>query len=161
MLPAVLEGKDILVRSNTGTGKTISFLIPCVERASRHQRPGAVSSLIISPTRELASQTAEQANQLVVFQPNIVVDIFMGGKNINSEVARCEKGYPTVLIVTPGRMLDHLERDAGKLELQVRRERRGTGGAKEKNKQAMGTGRDHFFSLLTPHSARQPQHARP
>ena len=72
-----------------------------------------MSALIISPTRELASQTAEMANQLVVFNTDIIIDIFMGGKNINSEVARCEKGYPTILIVTPGRMLDHLERDEG------------------------------------------------
>ncbi|GMH81416.1 hypothetical protein TrVE_jg13900 [Triparma verrucosa] len=119
MLPAVLEGKDILVRSNTGTGKTISFLIPCIERASELRRQSQVSALIISPTRELASQTAEMANQLVVFNTDIIIDIFMGGKNINSEVARCEKGYPTILIVTPGRMLDHLERDEGKLEQQL------------------------------------------
>ncbi|GMH65509.1 hypothetical protein TL16_g04217 [Triparma laevis f. inornata] len=120
MLPAVLEGKDILVRSNTGTGKTISFLIPCIERASTFRRPSQVSALIISPTRELASQTAEMANQLVVFNTDIIIDIFMGGKNINSEVARCEEGYPTILIVTPGRMLDHLERDEGKLEAQLK-----------------------------------------
>lgn len=119
-LPSSALFADILVRSNTGTGKTISFLIPCIERASTFRRPSQVSALIISPTRELASQTAEMANQLVVFNTDIIIDIFMGGKNINSEVARCEEGYPTILIVTPGRMLDHLERDEGKLEAQLK-----------------------------------------
>jgi len=122
MLPAVLEGKDILVRSNTGTGKTISFLIPCIERASMFlatPRSTEMSALIVSPTRELASQIGDMAQQLLFFNDKITIDIFMGGKNINSEVARCEKTYPTILIVTPGRMLDHLERDVGKLKLQL------------------------------------------
>jgi len=119
MLPAVMEGKDILVRSNTGTGKTISFLIPCIERAITFKRQNAVSALIVSPTRELASQIAETAAQLVVYHDGIVIDIFMGGKNINSEVTRYEERFPSILIVTPGRMLDHLERDTGKLEVQL------------------------------------------
>jgi ATP-dependent RNA helicase MSS116 len=122
MLPAVLEGKDILVRSNTGTGKTISFLIPCIERASMFlmtPRSTQMSALIISPTRELASQIGDMAQQLLFFNDQITIDIFMGGKNINSEVARCNNTYPTILIVTPGRMLDHLERDVGELKLQL------------------------------------------
>jgi len=124
MLPAVLEGKDILVRSNTGTGKTISFLIPCIERATMFMmtanvRDTQMSALIISPTRELASQIGDMAQQLLFFNDQITIDIFMGGKNINSEVARCEETYPTILIVTPGRMLDHLERDVGELKKQL------------------------------------------
>ena len=122
MLPAVMEGKDILVRSNTGTGKTISFLIPCIERAlmsAQTAKSTQISALITSPTRELASQIADMAKQLLYFNKKLTVDIFMGGKNINSEVARCEQAYPNILVVTPGRMLDHLDRNVGQLKQQL------------------------------------------
>ena len=67
-LPVALTGVDVLAKAKTGTGKTLSFLIPAIEQALRaHGAPGQIKVLIVSPTRELASQICEEGQMLCRF----------------------------------------------------------------------------------------------
>ena len=74
-IPPSLEGNDVLVKAKTGTGKTLGFLIPAINRlqttTTGRDRRGVTSILIISPTRELASQIHKEAKQLLTFLPHL------------------------------------------------------------------------------------------
>ncbi|KAJ3224031.1 hypothetical protein HDU81_008792 [Chytriomyces hyalinus] len=117
----ILDGSDCLAQAKTGTGKTLGFLIPSIERLYRtcfkdpNSRPvlphaNSVSILVISPTRELAQQITVEAEQLVKFLP-FQVQCVIGGTNMTSEARRLnsEGQRCDILVATPGRLLDHLE----------------------------------------------------
>ncbi|KAI8616832.1 P-loop containing nucleoside triphosphate hydrolase protein [Chytriomyces sp. MP71] len=113
----ILEGLDCLAQAKTGTGKTLGFLIPAIERLYRNTTSGtrlphsnAVSILVISPTRELAQQIAVEAEQLLTFLP-FKVQVVIGGTNMNAETKRLANPNQRcdLLIATPGRLLDHFE----------------------------------------------------
>ncbi|KAJ3246918.1 hypothetical protein HDU77_008749 [Chytriomyces hyalinus] len=117
----ILDGNDCLAQAKTGTGKTLGFLIPSIERLYRtcfkdpSARPvlphaNSVSILVISPTRELAQQITVEAEQLVKFLP-FQVQCVIGGTNMTSEARRlnAEGQRCDILVATPGRLLDHLE----------------------------------------------------
>jgi ATP-dependent RNA helicase MSS116 len=110
-IPASLAGQDVLARARTGTGKTCAFLIPSIERLVA-TRAKAVAVLVVSPTRELASQIAEEAKKLVSFHQNIGVACLVGGSNINAEKRVLATG-PHIVVATPGRLLDHLQTTPG------------------------------------------------
>lgn len=117
-LPAVLAGGDVMARAKTGTGKTMAFLIPAIEalvRAPPRQGDG-ISVLVLSPTRELASQIEKEAEQLLRFHP-FKAQVVYGGTNINSERNRLG-GRCDVLVATPGRLIDHLENSGLAQKLQ-------------------------------------------
>eukprot|EP00754_Rhynchopus_humris_P027754 Rhum_TRINITY_DN15106_c24_g1::Rhum_TRINITY_DN15106_c24_g1_i1::g.139875::m.139875/K17679/MSS116; ATP-dependent RNA helicase MSS116, mitochondrial len=104
-----LGGGDVLAKAKTGTGKTLAFLIPTAHLIEQNLRPGATSALIISPTRELASQIAEEAGQLLTFT-RIRYQVVFGGVPIKGDLSRFrQNGFPDLLVGTPGRMNDHLE----------------------------------------------------
>lgn len=109
-IPVALTGADVLVKARTGTGKTLSFLIPTLNRAiSAGLTGGRTSVLIISPTRELAQQIATEAKMLMTFVKRMTSHLVVGGTNIRSDLALIRRDRaPTVLIATPGRLLDHL-----------------------------------------------------
>ncbi|GAA94173.1 uncharacterized protein L969DRAFT_16397 [Mixia osmundae IAM 14324] len=108
-LPVALKGKDILARALTGTGKTLGFLIPSLDRLLRNPtRPGQVGILVMSPTRELATQTADAAKQLLSSSPSLGVQLALGGGNVNAELKRLTSQRVDVLVATPGRLIDHL-----------------------------------------------------
>jgi ATP-dependent RNA helicase MSS116, mitochondrial len=120
-LPDILAGKDCLARAKTGTGKTLAFLIPAIERIIRRndemkgRRPSplkAISTLILSPTRELANQIGKEATILLHFLPNHRVVTLTGGTNRNSDVRHMNDTI-TVLVATPGRLVDHLDNTEG------------------------------------------------
>ena len=102
-------GRDIVGRARTGTGKTLSFLLPGLERILQDPRPDQVNMLVLSPTRELASQIADQAQMLVAGHGNsITSQVVYGGSSKIDDYKRFEKRIPTVLVGTPGRVKDHL-----------------------------------------------------
>jgi superfamily II DNA/RNA helicase len=107
-LPAVLTGQDVLGQAKTGTGKTLAFLIPAVEKLLQGPlSPGQFGILVLSPTRELASQIATEAKRLTTFHTKLKVKFFVGGNNKNTE-AKSAKDGAAVLVATPGRLLDHM-----------------------------------------------------
>ncbi|KAG5191011.1 P-loop containing nucleoside triphosphate hydrolase protein, partial [Tribonema minus] len=108
-IPVSLTGVDILAKAKTGTGKTLAFLIPCVERALRSpRRAGGISVLIISPTRELAQQIHDEAALATRFMGMRLQCIF-GGTNIKADLRKLSDATPDILVATPGRLNDHLE----------------------------------------------------
>lgn len=110
-IPVALEGKDILLRSQTGSGKTLCYAIPVIEKLSRIQpkisRGDGIYALVVVPTRELALQSYELFVKLVKPFTWIVPGYFSGGEKRKSEKARLRNGI-NILIGTPGRLCDHL-----------------------------------------------------
>mmetsp|Transcript_27904 Transcript_27904/g.23405 ORF Transcript_27904/g.23405 Transcript_27904/m.23405 type:complete len:232 (+) Transcript_27904:608-1303(+) len=111
-LPEIMKGIDCLAKAKTGTGKTLGFLIPTVEIISKMKQGGnPVCAIVISPTRELASQIAAEAEALTKFH-NMKVVCVIGGSNINSDYNKL-KNRVDLLIATPGRLNDHLSNTKG------------------------------------------------
>ncbi len=106
-IPVVLEGKDIVVRSKTGSGKTVAFLVPIVQSVEPERYPQAI---VIVPTRELALQVSSVAQKLVG-RSRTKVAIVYGGASINVQVQALERGAE-IVIGTPGRILDLIDRGA-------------------------------------------------
>ncbi len=113
-IPPALEGADILATASTGTGKTLSFLIPMIERMDATSVPstrgkrGPIRSLILLPTRELAMQVLESYHKLV---PNSKGDAVLvcGGLSENTQLDQLDRG-PRLVVATPGRLEDFLRR---------------------------------------------------
>ena len=109
---AALSGRDVLGRARTGTGKTVAFLLPAIERVlrSREYQPGLnIGILVISPTRELAQQIGDEAEKLLTFHNDMSVQVVFGGTKVSRDAARLRKKLPTILVATPGRLQDLLE----------------------------------------------------
>lgn len=114
-IPKVLAGADIVAKAKTGTGKTLAFLIPVIERilANRATLPPAVGgqrpirALVISPTRELAQQIEDEATRLGKFH-QIKLACVVGGLAINKDVRALQNGLD-LLIATPGRLKDLMQ----------------------------------------------------
>ncbi|CAM3191378.1 degradosome RNA helicase CshA [Staphylococcus argensis] len=104
-IPYALEGRDILGQAQTGTGKTGAFGIPLIEKVVGHD---GVQALILAPTRELAMQVAEQLREFSEGQRVRVVTVF-GGMPIDRQIKALKK-RPQIVVGTPGRVIDHLNR---------------------------------------------------
>ncbi len=120
-IPLILDGRDILAGAQTGTGKTAGFALPLLQRLqfSPHNRR-SVRALILTPTRELADQVGESLRDYGRHLPFWTAVIF-GGVSINTQFSKLRKGAD-VIVATPGRLLDHLQRktiDLSKIELLV------------------------------------------
>ncbi|CAO1618015.1 unnamed protein product [Sympodiomycopsis kandeliae] len=111
-----LQGHDVLAQAKTGTGKTVAFLLPAIQRVLNSPQglsKGRVSILVISPTRELAMQIAKEAQVLVSrFKSGFGVQYCVGGTNKNSEANRLKSDRCDILVATPGRLVDHIETSA-------------------------------------------------
>jgi ATP-dependent RNA helicase DeaD len=105
-IPAALEGRDILGCAQTGTGKTAAFLIPLV---SQLLKSPTMTALILAPTRELAAQTEEVLKGLTLHNKTISHALLIGGMSMQPQMRALQK-KPRVIIATPGRLLDHLDR---------------------------------------------------
>ncbi len=101
-IPLLLEGKDIIVRSKTGSGKTMAFLLPILQNL----QPKGLQALILAPTRELALQTEKEIRKLDKSVKSLTV---YGGVSINPQIEKLQHGIQ-IVVGTPGRILDHLER---------------------------------------------------
>jgi len=112
-IPQQLSGHDLVITAQTGTGKTLAFLLPLLERLTKStQRPG-VNALILTPTRELAIQISQAFSQLAA-GTGIRAAVVVGGLNEQQQLQAIRKGAQ-VLIATPGRLSDFMERKLVKL----------------------------------------------
>ncbi len=107
-----MEGKDIIGQAQTGTGKTTAFGIPLIEKIDT--RDGNVQGLVIAPTRELAIQVSEELYKLGKDKNVRILSVF-GGQEIGRQI-RALKNRPQIIVGTPGRLLDHINRRTLKLE---------------------------------------------
>lgn len=110
-LPLLLDGNDLIGLAPTGTGKTIAYSLPIIEKISKHDLGMA---LIILPTRELAMQVAESIRLTCKYMQNISCALLYGGQNIDYQIKDLKRN-PNIIVGTPGRILDHLKRKTLKL----------------------------------------------
>lgn len=118
--------KDVSAEAVTGSGKTLAFIVPLIEILLRRQnqnpwRPNEIGALIVSPTRELAFQISEVLSKFLEHEDLSFLkqQLIVGGNNIDDEVKSLIKNPPTVLVCTPGRLGDLMERK-GELNLPGR-----------------------------------------
>ena len=109
-LPLTLAGHDLIAQASTGSGKTAAFGLPLVERLASTGLPGApVQALVLCPTRELADQVTQEIRRLARSRPNVKVVTLCGGVALRGQMQSLEHGAD-IVVGTPGRILDHLER---------------------------------------------------
>jgi len=112
-LPAILAGKDVRAQAKTGSGKTAAFGLGLLQHidASRF----ITQSLVLCPTRELADQVAKEIRRLARYLPNIKVLTLCGGQSFGAQRDSLQHA-PHIIVATPGRLLDHLEKRTVSLE---------------------------------------------
>src|SRR2546422_7604346 len=108
-IPVILSGRDLIGCAETGTGKTAAFLLPIIQKLSERARPG-IRVLVLAPTRELALQIQKNYGEFNRVKTNRSV-IAIGGANIRTQISELRRGA-SVVIATPGRLLDLTERGA-------------------------------------------------
>src|ERR1700682_695433 len=106
-IPQALEGKDVLATAQTGTGKTLAFLIPVIEHLLQDKTPG-IAALVLVPTRELAMQVVDQYNALRGKQLSPAA-LVVGGLSETQQLHVIRKGA-RIVVATPGRLEDYLGR---------------------------------------------------
>jgi ATP-dependent RNA helicase RhlE len=116
-IPHGMNGRDVMGLAQTGTGKTAAFGVPLVAQMMAMQgrpNPRSVRGLVLAPTRELASQIAVHLRNYAKGTP-LKVAMVVGGQSINPQIKRLERGVD-LLVATPGRLLDLMDRRAVRLE---------------------------------------------
>ncbi|QEQ97774.1 DEAD/DEAH box helicase [Neptunomonas concharum] len=116
-IPLVLAGKDVMAEAQTGTGKTASFALPMIERLSKHPAPPEyhpIRGLILTPTRELAIQVADNTLAYGTTLGMRVISIY-GGVRFDNQIRKMKRGAD-ILVATPGRLLDMLAQKKLSLE---------------------------------------------
>lgn len=106
MIPEALNGQSIIARSQTGTGKTLAFLLPALAKVDPEKK--GLQVMILAPTQELAMQVVEVAKGLTKNAP-IEIGSFIGGANVKRQIEKLKKQKPQLAIGTPGRMLELIE----------------------------------------------------
>lgn len=124
-IPPAIEGRDLMVSSRTGSGKTASFILPALEKilrargdATKRRQPGLVSGpriLVLTPTRELAMQVAKAASTYGRHVQGLRVTTVVGGVPYPAQI-KALRGPLDILIATPGRLIDHLQTGKAVLE---------------------------------------------
>jgi ATP-independent RNA helicase DbpA len=112
-LPLALAGHDLIAQAKTGSGKTAAFGLPLLARLD--PRRFAVQALVLCPTRELADQVTQEIRRLARSEENIKVLTLVGGSTLRNQATSLENGVH-VVVGTPGRVMDHLERGYLKLD---------------------------------------------
>ena len=109
-LPVTLAGQDLIAQASTGSGKTVAFGLPLIERLQSAGLPSApVQAVILCPTRELADQVTMEIRRLARARQNVKVVTLCGGVALRGQTVSLEHGAD-IVVGTPGRILDHLER---------------------------------------------------
>ncbi|EAR50922.1 putative ATP-dependent RNA helicase protein [Oceanicola granulosus HTCC2516] len=113
-IPHALEGRDVLGLAQTGTGKTAAFGLPLIQAltaAGTHAAPNTVLALILAPTRELAAQIVDSLRAFAGNGGSPRIGLVVGGKSINAQANALRRGTD-ILVATPGRLIDLLDRKA-------------------------------------------------
>lgn len=111
-IPVMMAGHDIIAIAPTGTGKTCAFGIPMLEYISLTD--SRIQEVVLAPTRELAVQIGEELQKLAAFIPEVRVAVLYGGQPIAKQLNQLKR-KPQIIVATPGRMLDHMQRGTARL----------------------------------------------
>ncbi len=112
-LPITLAGHDLIAQAKTGSGKTAAFALALLSKIN--PRYFAVQAMVLCPTRELADQVTQEIRRLARFADNIKIITLCGGSTMRPQMASLEHGAH-IVVGTPGRILDHLQRESLKLD---------------------------------------------
>lgn len=104
-IPIVLDGKNLIAQAPTGTGKTLAFGLPILEKIKKQKNPYAI---VLVPTRELCIQVAQELNRIGMQKQIFTVPIY-GGQSIENQIKALKKGVQ-IVVGTPGRVIDHINR---------------------------------------------------
>lgn len=105
-IPPMLEGRDVIAKAPTGTGKTCAFGIPLIQRVDTDSSD--VQAIILAPTRELATQICDDLRHLTQFLPQLRTVVVYGGQSMEKQKQQLKKGAQ-ILVATPGRLLDLMQ----------------------------------------------------
>lgn len=111
-IPFILEGRDVIGQSQTGTGKTASYGLPMIEKIDVNSRK--TQAIVLCPTRELAVQVTDELRKFLKYQENIKCLAIYGGQSIERQIMGLKKGVQ-IIVGTPGRVMDHMRRKTIKL----------------------------------------------
>lgn len=117
-IPLLLNGQDVIAQAQTGTGKTIAFALPILQRINIEKEQ--VQALILTPTRELAIQITSELKKLVPAVGATVLAAY-GGQDVDAQIRKLQRS-PHIVVATPGRLIDHMKRETvslGKLQMLV------------------------------------------
>lgn len=106
-IPYIMDGKDVIAQAQTGTGKTFAFVLPILEKINTHAPH--IQALIVTPTRELAIQITEEISKLIESNDEINVLSVYGGQDVEKQLNKLKKRI-SIVVGTPGRLLDHIRR---------------------------------------------------
>ncbi len=106
-IPLVMDGRDIIAKAPTGTGKTCAFGIPLIECLNPDMKD--LQALVLCPTRELCEQITADLRALIRFNPAIRIASIYGGQRMDRQIDALKK-HPHIVVATPGRLLDHMSR---------------------------------------------------
>ena len=106
-IPLMMNGQDINAIAPTGTGKTCAFGIPMLEYVQLND--SRVQEIVLAPTRELALQIGEELTKLAKFIDGVRIAVIYGGQSISRQITALKR-RPQIVIATPGRLLDHMQR---------------------------------------------------
>lgn len=112
-IPVLMEGRDVIGQAQTGTGKTAAFGIPMLQRIDPADR--SLQGMVLCPTRELAMQAADQLRRFAKYMHGIRVLAVYGGQDITRQI-RALKGGVSIIVGTPGRVMDHMRRHTVKVD---------------------------------------------
>ncbi|MDA4130533.1 MAG: DEAD/DEAH box helicase, partial [Thaumarchaeota archaeon] len=106
-IPPLMEGKDVIGQAHTGSGKTAAYALPIIDKIDGSKQ--YVQALVVVPTRELAMQVTDEFNKLSKYL-NVKAYSIYGGQAITPQIERLRKKTPQIIVATPGRLIDHIER---------------------------------------------------
>jgi ATP-dependent RNA helicase DeaD len=107
-IPLLIEGRDLIGQAHTGSGKTAAYSLPMIQKLDGRKQ--YVQALVVVPTRELALQVTDEFNKLAKHTLLRAYPIY-GGQSITPQIERLRKRTPQVIVATPGRLIDHIERE--------------------------------------------------
>ena len=106
-IPPMMEGRDVIAKAPTGTGKTMAFGIPIIEKIDPQSEE--VQAVIMAPTRELAMQITDEMRDIAVYHEGVRLVCLYGGQPIGKQI-NALKRKPQIVVATPGRLSDHMKR---------------------------------------------------